>query len=282
MVLDNILKFMEDWEGKAITILTLIGIFLSGYLTMKIFTGSEINFCITGSDCDFVNGSRYSKIFGIPVSAIGLIGYGTILIVCFLDFTKKQKWKILFFLSTAGFAFSLYLTYLEIFILNAICSFCIVSAVTITLIFILLLFKREKMSSKLSLTKSLITGIAVICAVFITLYLIQSPSSTDNYLKNKPASDKQINLAKHLGSIDAVMYGSYTCGHCNSQKSAFGSAFQYIKYVECNNKGPRANPTLCFSKGIRRYPTWEIKGKYYEGYLTMTKLSELSGFSTSK
>jgi len=75
------------------------------------------------------------------------------------------------------------------------------------------------------------------------------------------------------------MYGAYWCPHCAEQKKLFGSAFDYVNYVECDPKGKDANPALCQQKGIGGFPTWEIGNDLYEGTRSLQELARLSGFS---
>lgn len=73
------------------------------------------------------------------------------------------------------------------------------------------------------------------------------------------------------------MYGTYWCPHCQDQKAAFGSAFQYVKYVECTE-----NIKECTDKQIAGVPTWiGPDGEHHEGFLELAKLAELSGCSLS-
>ena len=256
-----------------IKLIALIGLLISAYLSFTALSGGGINYCITGTECDVVNSSVYSQILGIPVSIIGLIGYLLILVVSFLSVAKRKKWNYLFVLTTAGLSFSLYLTYLEIFKLNVICSFCVASLISILALFIIVLVKKDSMapnSSPLNLATLAIVLSAVVIFGASTIH-----SSTDDL---PPSNSYQTNLAKHLASAGAVMYGAYNCPHCLSQKNDFGQSFKYIKYVECNTRGQNANPSLCFAKGITVYPTWEISGKFYTGKLRLEKLSELSNF----
>ncbi|NIP30448.1 MAG: hypothetical protein GTO02_10760 [Candidatus Dadabacteria bacterium] len=270
-------KFINNWKGISIVALSLLGIILSGYLTNKIINYSELNFCLTGVECDIVNSSRYSKLLGVPVSVFGLIGYLSILTVSFLSLTKNNKWKFLYILSMTGFSFTVYLTFLELYIIKAICSLCILSAIIITLILFLVILKKQRMSPKTSLLKLIVLSSFVLFFVFITLFSIQSPTRAGKL--TTPATQEQINLAKHLKKLNSTMYGSYKCPHCNSQKQLFGNAFKYITYVECHSRGPNANPGLCFTKGVKRYPTWEINGKFYEGFFTLEKLSDISDYN---
>ena len=256
-----------------IEVIALIGLLISAYLSFTALSGGSINYCITGTDCDVVNSSVYSKFLGIPVSLIGAVGYLLILAVSFLSIKNRRKWFYLFILTTVGASFSLYLTYLEIFKINAICSFCVASLIIIIALFILVIIKKKNMAPNASPLNLATLAIVLSAVVFFSASTIQS--STDDL----PRSNSfQTSLAKHLADKGAVMYGAYNCPHCLSQKNDFGQAFHYIKYVECNNRGKNANPTLCFAKGVKVYPTWEIDGKFYTGQLKLEKLSELSNF----
>lgn len=91
-----------------------------------------------------------------------------------------------------------------------------------------------------------------------------------------PVSDVNLdNFAKCLTDKGIVMYGAAWCSHCQKQKKAFGTSFQYIKYVECPD-----NPTLCTDKGVTGYPTWIFPDDHrLEGEISFEKLSSESGCS---
>lgn len=267
-----------DWQGIAVIVLASAGIILSLYLTINFYYGSEFSYCITGTDCDIVKKSAYSKIFGIPVSILGVIGYAAILTAAVTSLSKKKKWNLLFIFSSLGFSFSFYLTYLELFIIKAVCSYCIISAIIITLILILIIMKKANMSPKLSFGKSFFLFLFLFATVFTVSYSIQTADSNSASTLGE-STPEQVELAMHLSKVGATMYGAYNCPHCISQKKNFGEAFKHIRYVECNQKGPNANPSLCFAMGIKLYPTWEINGKFYEGQMTLDRLSELTNFN---
>lgn len=86
-------------------------------------------------------------------------------------------------------------------------------------------------------------------------------------------------FAKCLTNKSIKMYGAYWCGHCNSQKAAFGKSWQHVTYVECAVQGdPNAEVAACEEAGIRGYPTWLFPdGTRMEGEMTFTELSEKSG-----
>lgn len=84
-------------------------------------------------------------------------------------------------------------------------------------------------------------------------------------------------LAKCLTASGAKMYGAYWCPHCQDQKTEFGTAVEYLPYVECDVKGPNAQVQACNDAGITGYPTWIINGKKYQGAQSLDKLKELAG-----
>lgn len=123
---------------QAIALLALVGFFVALYLWLyKIGVIGELK-CGTGS-CEFVQASRYAWLFGQPVALYGVIGYLVLLVVAlvglqprFLASPTPTQW--LAALAGLGFAFTLYLTYLELFVIHALCRWCVVSAVIMTLI----------------------------------------------------------------------------------------------------------------------------------------------------
>ncbi|MDA1060357.1 MAG: vitamin K epoxide reductase family protein [bacterium] len=122
-------------------IISFIGFLDTSYLTISHYTGLDLGCSIT-KGCESVTTSAYSVIYGIPLSLLGLLYYFTILFLSLLYYDTKNR-KILSFippLTTVGFLFSLWLVYLQIFVIEAICQYCMLSAITSTILFILGLF----------------------------------------------------------------------------------------------------------------------------------------------
>jgi uncharacterized membrane protein len=121
-------------------LLALIGFFVALYLTLyKTGTIGSIS-CSIGS-CETVNTSRWSTLLGLPVAAWGLGFYVSALTVAIVG--SSDRWAdergpavVLVALSGWGVLFSLWLTYLELFVIHAICMWCLISAIIVTLIFI--------------------------------------------------------------------------------------------------------------------------------------------------
>jgi uncharacterized membrane protein len=119
---------------RTLLVLALAGIGIATYLTYVHYRGLS-PICAINEGCEKVQSSRYAKVGGVPVPLIGLIGYLAILTSLFVRGEAAR-------LATAGmalggFAFSVYLTGLELFEIHAICQWCVGSAIVTTSIAVL-------------------------------------------------------------------------------------------------------------------------------------------------
>jgi uncharacterized membrane protein len=115
--------------------LVLVGIGISGYLTYTHYEGIDPS-CVGGSSgCHIVQTSKYAELAGVPVALIGLIGY--FLIGATLFARSELDRTITLGLALGGAAFTVYLTYLEVFVIEAICQWCVANAVTMWALFII-------------------------------------------------------------------------------------------------------------------------------------------------
>ena len=265
-------KIFPGGAAGAAAALCVLGALVSGYLLVADFVLGGAELCLTGKGCDVVRESRYSSIGGIPVSLLGVLGYASMAAVSVSRLGRRTKWNLLFWLSAAAVGFSAYLTYLELFIIEALCSWCVASAAIAAALFLLAASRTTG-----NAIKSFGAAAALCVLVFAASYSIHSPSPREN--PPSAATFYQVSLAKYLSERGATMYGSHTCGHCENQKELFGGAFGYITYVECSRSGPDPEHALCASKNIRSYPTWEIGGEFHEGVKTLEQLGRISGYS---
>jgi uncharacterized membrane protein len=106
---------------RALAALAVLGVMVSGYLTWVHYAGIE-PFCSAVSDCERVQSSDYSELAGVPVAVIGVVGYLAILI------SLKAPVEATALLAYGGLAFSAYLTWAELFRIEAICQWCVLSA----------------------------------------------------------------------------------------------------------------------------------------------------------
>jgi len=100
---------------------------------------SPTNYCDFGEsfNCDIVNRSVYSTVFGIPVALIGIIGYLLLLLLATAYRDRMSTPAMLLIASTLGLGFALYLTYMEGFVLGAWCILCLSSLAIIVMITVL-------------------------------------------------------------------------------------------------------------------------------------------------
>lgn len=119
--------------------LSLIGVFLAAYLYLYKVGRIGSVMCGTGG-CETVQFSAWSRFLGIEVSLIGLAGYLGLLVLSLATLQGPlvgRAWpvRLLAVLSGIGVVFAAYLTYLELFVIHAICRWCVASAVIISGIF---------------------------------------------------------------------------------------------------------------------------------------------------
>jgi uncharacterized membrane protein len=122
----------------ASVVLSGLGVAISGYLVAKRFTGGSLA-CTRWAQCDEVNNSVYSQLYGVPVSVIGLAGYLLLLMLAVAALwtegrTQRRTLLLSFVLALGGVGFSIYLTYLEIYVIEALCAWCVASAIVIALL----------------------------------------------------------------------------------------------------------------------------------------------------
>ena len=125
----------------ATALLALIGFADATFLTLEHYRGATPPcFLVTG--CATVTTSSYSTILNIPVALLGALYYLTILIgsILYLDTRRTIIIRLVGALTPLGFIFTLWFLYVQAFILNAFCVWCILSATTSTLLFITGLF----------------------------------------------------------------------------------------------------------------------------------------------
>jgi uncharacterized membrane protein len=115
---------------RVTAVLALVGIGIAGYLTWVHYAGLEPVCVGGGGGCERVQSSRWAELAGIPVAVLGLAGY--VAILASLALPEEPGGLVAAFLSLVGFGFSGWLTYVEIVKIDAICQWCVASAVIMT------------------------------------------------------------------------------------------------------------------------------------------------------
>lgn len=121
-------------------VLTVIGVGLASYLTYVHYSGIKPLCGRNGGTCEKVQTSQFSKLAGVPVALIGLIGYVAILASLLAPEDERSRFATAA-MTLGGFGFSLYLTYRELFSLKEICEWCVSSAVLMTVLMCLSLWR---------------------------------------------------------------------------------------------------------------------------------------------
>lgn len=136
--MDNRLFHWPEW---AIPVLAVFGMLAAFYLSFVEITKTEA-ICGPIGNCNSVQESPYAYLFGvIPVGALGLVGYATILASWLFRRYGPQSWSkfftlVIWIFAWFGILFSIYLTFLEPFVIGATCAWCLASAVIMTMVFL--------------------------------------------------------------------------------------------------------------------------------------------------
>lgn len=131
-------------------LLSLTGLFVSAYLYLYKIGRIGTLACGAGG-CETVQQSSWSRFAGVEVSLIGILGYAGLLVVSLAGLQPglaQRRWPttLLLLLAAGGVAFTAYLTYLELFVIHAVCRWCVGSAAIIVSIFIVALLEHRRLS----------------------------------------------------------------------------------------------------------------------------------------
>lgn len=120
-----------------------MGLAIAGYLTVVALDREAEPFCTGIGDCRRVQESDYATVGAVPIAALGLALYGGLVALVGLRVAWWRAWgrgapRALavwtFALALSGALYSLYLTYLELFVIDAVCAWCVASAAVVALI----------------------------------------------------------------------------------------------------------------------------------------------------
>jgi uncharacterized membrane protein len=129
-----------QWRATAIPALAALGLGVSAYLTWVHYSGN-LALCAGSGGCEAVQASRYSELGGVPVALLGLGLYVGLLALGAWRAVARDAPPLvplaLFGLALAGTLYSAYLTYLELFVIHAVCPWCVSSALLVTAIWLL-------------------------------------------------------------------------------------------------------------------------------------------------
>jgi uncharacterized membrane protein len=127
----------------ALGVVAVLGIAVATYLTVVRAEGDSPT-CVIGGGCGTVQKSEYSELAGVPVAWLGLLAYVGLLIAALLPGQLGRALGL--FTAVVSFGFSAWLTYAELFIIDAICAWCVTSAILVTLALIITVMRAASPS----------------------------------------------------------------------------------------------------------------------------------------
>ena len=262
-----------NWAAFA---LALLGMIVTGYLTYSAWQQKLVAGCAVGSACDVVLNSRWSTLFGMPISLWGFLTYALLAAIAW-NKNAADQWRWAWVVSLFGMLYSLYLTSISYIELQAFCPYCLTSLSLMTAIFITVTFQKPANLPQFSwgpwVAKSVGATVVIIIALHLHYagYLGKTAGPEDPWIRG---------LAEHLSRTDAKFYGASWCPHCNDQKALFGSSVKRIPYVECSPGGSQAPQAKeCKEKNVQSYPTWLINGQRFTGVLALDDLARYSKYN---
>jgi uncharacterized membrane protein len=130
-------------------LVSLLGLFLSAYLYLYKIGRIGTLACGNGA-CETVQTSQWSRFAGVEVALIGVVGYGLLFVVALLALQPTlagRRWPgtLLAALAAGGVLFTTYLTYIELFVIRAICRWCVGSAAIIVTLLALALLELRRL-----------------------------------------------------------------------------------------------------------------------------------------
>jgi len=139
--------------NRILFILSVFGVLVAIYVLQSFLRNTGI-VCISGGGCEAVRKHSASWPLGIPVPAVGLVGYAILAVCAFLRTTKLTAsartvvTRIMTGMAAFGVVFVTWFTYTELFVIHGICTWCAVSSVNMYIVFLLLMFERRLAPSR--------------------------------------------------------------------------------------------------------------------------------------
>lgn len=191
-----------DWIVVA---LALVGLGVAGYLTALKLGGTQAFLCRGGSGCDMVQASRYSVLAGVPTAMWGAAIYLAIAVLAAMPRTAR-RWQAAFMLVSGAVAFSLYLTYISIFVIGATCPYCLASGGIAVVLLVVMIWRRPSAQGRqaAAYTPGRLAGLGItasIATVVIGAFIFAADFSTP--------PGYQSALAQHLAKSKAIFYGAF-------------------------------------------------------------------------
>jgi uncharacterized membrane protein len=129
----------DRWLRIGQIAVALAGVALAAYLTYVHYQPAAL-ICTTGGGCETVQQSKYAVLAGIPVAILGLAAWTAALVLAIWD--SELARTLLLAMALVALAFAVYLVVLQLFVIDAICTWCMINDLAITPVFVVLTLLR--------------------------------------------------------------------------------------------------------------------------------------------
>lgn len=185
--------------------LALAGLAVAGYLSALKLGGTQAFLCRDGSGCDLVQASRYSLLAGVPTALWGAGVYLAVAVLAAMPRTAR-RWQAAFMLASAAVAFSLFLTYISIFVVGATCPYCLASGGIAVALLVVMVWRRPSAPGRQAAAykPGRLAGLGITAGVFTVLlgaFIFAADFSVP--------TGYQVALARHLAKSQAIFYGAF-------------------------------------------------------------------------
>jgi protein-disulfide isomerase/rhodanese-related sulfurtransferase len=249
--------------------LSFLGLFDSIYLWWAYTSPSHPLVCVVGTGCDAVRASPYSHFWGLPLPLFGAAMYGTLAIFCFAEalsgmlLARLIRFLILL-ISGGAFLASLVLSGIEAFRLHAWCAWCVLSAVVVTLIFILAIdgtWRPSVPAESLTVLKAVRAQFMLfLVALGLGIASFMHLSHSGEFAASKPAAvdvlDQRLVRPDSLmtgnlqSPVTVVEFGDFECSICKLAQNSvdqmldqYGSKIRFVfREFPMSSADPRMHP----------------------------------------
>ncbi|GAX37950.1 vitamin K epoxide reductase family protein [Nodularia sp. NIES-3585] len=318
--------WIHKWSRPLIGAIAGLGALTTGYIAIEKLTGGAAA-CVAeagAKGCNDVLSSPWATIpifGGQPLALFGFLAYVSMVILAVTPLAWKpgdknslkqlenSTWWLLLVGAIAMSVFSGYLMYLLAFQIQAVCYYCIASALFSVSLLVLTIIGRSWEDIGQIFFTAIIVGMVTLIGTLgvyagvnpsgvtsdstsgesrkINFTPTEQPNPAFGWEITTTSGEAEIALARHLATTDAKEYVAYWCPHCHEQKQLFGKeAYQILEenqiMVECAAESPKGQPEVCKAANITGFPTWIINGTPYSGVQNLDQLAKISGYTGAK
>lgn len=196
----------RKYPNWPVTTLAGVGMALTLYLAFTVLLGETPLYCAEGSSCDIVQQSRWGTFLGMPTAFWGFWTYATLAFIGYKIRSPELHWKSAWIVSLVGLGYSVYLTSVSLFVIDALCAYCLVSLSIMTATFGVIIAQRPEGMKTFKFTtwaaQTAVVALLIIGGMHLHYSGVFDPAAgpEDPYLKG---------LAIHLTQEKAVLYGAF-------------------------------------------------------------------------